>query len=119
MLDEPTTGLDSETSLVMMEYLLKVVRFSGICCIVTIHQPSAQLFAQLDDLLLLTHGKTAYFGPIHRAAEYFHSRGFSVPATTNPADYYLDLINAKPAEIAALRNKDSTRAVVSATFDIT
>jgi len=54
----------------------------------TLHQPSAEAFALIDDLMLLNAGKTIYFGKARKAVRYFRSLGF-YPATkrTNPADF--------------------------------
>lgn len=65
----------------------------------TIHQPSTQLFEHLDDLLLLTSGKTAYFGSTANASTYFESLGLDVPDNINPADFYLDCISEKPQDV--------------------
>lgn len=61
-LDEPTSGLDSQTSWTICQ-LLKRLAHSGQAILCTIHQPSAILFQQFDNLLLLAKGgKTVYFG---------------------------------------------------------
>ncbi|KAK5447982.1 hypothetical protein LTS15_009481 [Exophiala xenobiotica] len=63
-LDEPTSGLDGQSAFNTLRFLKKLTAASqAVLC--TIHQPSAQLFAQFDTLLLLTRGgKTVYFGNI-------------------------------------------------------
>lgn len=102
-LDEPTTGLDSEAALQVVTYLRRVARCTGVVCLVTLHQPSAEIFHMIDDLLLLTRGKTAYFGLASHAAEYMASVGFIVPSTINLADYLLDLVNVqKPEQLKEL-----------------
>ena len=79
----------------MIEYLIKVTRSTGVVTVLTIHQPSAAIFDQLDDLLLLSRGKMAYMGAAAEANAYFTAQGFPVPPQTNPSDFYLDLMNAK------------------------
>ena len=106
LLDEPTTGLDSATSAVIVDHILRVTRRTNVVCLLTIHQPSAQLFASLDDLLLLSRGKMAFFGPVTAVRGHFSSLGFEPAAGSNPADFYLDLMNARPDELAALHNGD-------------
>lgn len=100
-LDEPTTGLDSESAFVVCQYLLRVTRATGVVCVLTIHQPSAAIFALCDDLLLLSKGRMAYLGRAADAEGYFASQGFHLPADTNPADFVLDLMNAKDAQAIA------------------
>ncbi|OQD89391.1 hypothetical protein PENANT_c002G07605 [Penicillium antarcticum] len=63
-LDEPTSGLDSQTSWAICQLLKRLAR-SGQAILCTIHQPSAVLFQQFDNLLLLAKGgQTVYFGEI-------------------------------------------------------
>jgi ATP-binding cassette subfamily G (WHITE) protein 2 (SNQ2) len=66
--------------------------------LVTIHQPSASLFYEFDNLLLLAKGgKTVYNGPIgHEAAQvkaYFASRGAPCPEAANPAEHMIDVVS--------------------------
>ncbi len=56
-LDEPTSGLDSRAAAVVMRVIRNIAN-SGRTVICTIHQPSAALFFQFDDLLLLQRGGT-------------------------------------------------------------
>ena len=107
LLDEPTTGLDSATSMMIIEYVTRITRHSGIICMMTIHQPSAQLFQSLDDLLLLSQGRMAYYGAVSEAADYFHYLGFDPTPGSNPADLYLDLMNAKPQQVRELRRRSA------------
>lgn len=54
-LDEPTSGLDGQSSYMILQFLRKLAaRGQAVLC--TIHQPSAALFAEFDQLLLLTKG---------------------------------------------------------------
>jgi ABC-type multidrug transport system ATPase subunit len=58
-LDEPTTGLDSETALNCMLLLKKMSR-EGRTIISTIHQPSSQIYSSFDQLLLLVQGNLIF-----------------------------------------------------------
>lgn len=51
-LDEPTSGLDGQAAFNIVRFLRKLADV-GQAVLVTIHQPSASLFAQFDTLLLL------------------------------------------------------------------
>lgn len=62
-----------------------------LCSMLIVHhaEPSAQLFAQFDTLLLLAKGgKTVYFGDIGDEAatirEYFGRNGAPCPPSANP-----------------------------------
>lgn len=94
-LDEPTSGLDGQAAFNTVRFLRKLAD-AGQAVLVTIHQPSASLFAQFDTLLLLTKGgKTVYFGEIGEDAKtiksYFGRYEAPCPETTNPAEHMIDV----------------------------
>lgn len=63
-LDEPTTGLDSRSAVGMMQVLRKVAS-TGRTIVCSIHQPSKQVSAGFDNLLLLDPtGRQVYMGPV-------------------------------------------------------
>jgi ABC-type multidrug transport system ATPase subunit len=97
-LDEPTSGLDGQAAYNTVRFLRKLAE-AGQAILVTIHQPSAQLFAQFDKLLLLAAGgKTVYFGDIgpnaNTVKEYFGRYGAPCPPEANPAEYIIDAVSA-------------------------
>ena len=60
--DEPTSGLDA----FMAQNVITVLRemaAKGKTVVVTIHQPSSEVFAMFDRLLLMSEGRLAYLGP--------------------------------------------------------
>ncbi|KAF1961950.1 AtrD, ABC-transporter [Byssothecium circinans] len=102
-LDEPTSGLDSQTAWSICTLLRKLAN-SGQSILVTIHQPSSQLFQIFDRLLLLDKsGSTLYFGDIgHESSiliEYFERNG-AVQCETgqNPAEWILDITGCSDVE---------------------
>jgi ABC-type multidrug transport system ATPase subunit/ABC-type multidrug transport system permease subunit len=97
-LDEPTSGLDSAASLKVISYLKKLVKREHFIVIASIHQPSTTTFELFDKLLLLSGGKTCYFGPTTEIKTYFDSIGFLMPAQMNPAEFAIDLTNIDFAE---------------------
>ncbi|OQR85491.1 ATP-binding Cassette (ABC) Superfamily [Achlya hypogyna] len=95
-IDEPTSGLDSTMAeSVVLE--LQRLAARGHTVIATIHQPSSQIFALFDRLLLLTGGETVYFGPAAEAVEYFSARGLVCPGYVNPADFFMKEIQPSAA----------------------
>eukprot|EP00698_Gefionella_okellyi_P019108 TRINITY_DN580_c0_g1_i2.p1 TRINITY_DN580_c0_g1~~TRINITY_DN580_c0_g1_i2.p1 ORF type:complete len:728 (-),score=164.74 TRINITY_DN580_c0_g1_i2:2032-4215(-) len=93
-LDEPTSGLDAATSLSVMETLRALAR-AGRTIVCTIHQPRADIYSKFDKLMLLAQGSVVYFGNSSDAIQYFASLRpvpFPCPVTSNPADFFLDLI---------------------------
>ncbi|KAJ5151295.1 ABC multidrug transporter atrF [Penicillium canariense] len=96
-LDEPTSGLDGQSAYNTVRFLRKLADV-GQAVLVTIHQPSAQLFAEFDTLLLLARGgKTVYFGDIgdngQTVKDYFNRYGAPCPNTTNPAEHMIDVVS--------------------------
>lgn len=96
-LDEPTSGLDGQAAYNTVRFLRKLAEV-GQAVLVTIHQPSAQLFAQFDTLLLLSKGgKTVYFGDIGKNAatvkNYFAIRGAPCPEEANPAEHMIEVVS--------------------------
>ena len=75
MLDEPTSGLDSTAAHEVIQ-LLKNVATEGRVVIMSLHQPSTQVFALFDQVLLLARGKQIYQGPPGTSAlKFFASLG--------------------------------------------
>lgn len=97
-LDEPTSGLDGQSAFHTVRFLRKLAAV-GQAVLVTIHQPSAQLFAQFDRLLLLAKGgKMVYFGDIGEQANtirgYFERYGAPCAANANPAEHMIDVVSS-------------------------
>ena len=61
--------------------------------IASIHQPSTSTFQLFDKLLLLSGGKSHYFGTVEDVEPQFESMGYPVPLHTNPAEFLLELMN--------------------------
>ncbi|KAJ5896564.1 uncharacterized protein N7473_005963 [Penicillium subrubescens] len=91
-LDEPTSGLDSALSLEVCSCIKSSGRRNNLVMIASTHQPSSTTFQQFDKLCLLSGGKTCYFGSVAEAAAYFGRIGHPIPAETNSAEFFLDLI---------------------------
>ncbi|KUJ09554.1 putative ABC transporter [Mollisia scopiformis] len=100
-LDEPSSGLDSQTSWAVLDLLEKLTSH-GQAILCTIHQPSAALFERFDRLLLLApEGKPVYFGDIgddsRTVIDYFERNGAKpCPPDANPAEWMLEVIGCTP-----------------------
>uniref|UniRef100_A0A671MKM6 ABC transporter domain-containing protein n=1 Tax=Sinocyclocheilus anshuiensis TaxID=1608454 RepID=A0A671MKM6_9TELE len=93
-LDEPTTGLDSNTANSIIALLHRLSR-GGRTIIFSIHQPRYSIFRLFDHLTLLHKRETIYAGPAGKAMDYFQSLGYICEAFNNPADFFLDITNGE------------------------
>ena len=66
-LDEPTSGLDSAASYYVMKQIVKLTQKYGMTVVASMHQPSSEVFKLLNNLCLLSLGRTIYFGPSYAA----------------------------------------------------
>eukprot|EP01017_Pseudomicrothorax_dubius_P039503 TRINITY_DN606_c0_g1_i4.p1 TRINITY_DN606_c0_g1~~TRINITY_DN606_c0_g1_i4.p1 ORF type:complete len:696 (+),score=61.84 TRINITY_DN606_c0_g1_i4:124-2088(+) len=99
-LDEPTTGLDSENSIHLLEILKKMAQM-GKTIVSTLHQPSSDMYKLFDRLTLLVRGQILYQGDAYRAIDYFSGKGFTCPKLANPADYFLKLVDEDYIQLEA------------------
>ena len=103
-LDEPTTGLDANTAVsvvqLLKQYVVNACTCTSMCImfglsmaiifyyfrlsqvnnrivIMSIHQPRYSIFKLFDSLTLLSVGNMVYHGNAHRALEYFDRIGES------------------------------------------
>ncbi|KOO23546.1 ABC2 type transporter superfamily protein [Chrysochromulina tobinii] len=90
--DEPTSGLDAKMAADVVGILRALSQQQRRTVVATIHQPSFQLFARFDWLLLLSKGRVAYSGAALNAAAHFGALGFPTPPHENPADYMMRLL---------------------------
>uniref|UniRef100_A0A8C6L5T2 ATP-binding cassette sub-family G member 2-like n=1 Tax=Nothobranchius furzeri TaxID=105023 RepID=A0A8C6L5T2_NOTFU len=91
-LDEPTTGLDSNTANCIIGLLHKLSR-RGKTVIFSIHQPRYSIFKLFDHLTLMHKGEIVYAGAADHALEYFTDLGYQIEAFNNPADFFMDITN--------------------------
>ena len=89
--DEPTSGLDSYMAQNVVEVLRSagkqsrrinlIQRFFSLFCralaghgktiVCTIHQPSSQVYALFDRVLMMAEGRLAFLGEVERAKGFF------------------------------------------------
>uniref|UniRef100_A0A7S2LEQ2 ABC transporter domain-containing protein n=1 Tax=Leptocylindrus danicus TaxID=163516 RepID=A0A7S2LEQ2_9STRA len=87
-LDEPTSGLDSFSAVQLVNLLHKVSN-AGASVLMTIHQPSSEVFASLDYLLLLNKGRVMYNGRVEGVPASFGELGYPCPPNYNPSDHMM------------------------------
>uniref|UniRef100_A0A0N8DYE2 Protein white n=1 Tax=Daphnia magna TaxID=35525 RepID=A0A0N8DYE2_9CRUS len=102
--DEPTSGLDSYMAQNIVQ-VLKNIASTGKTVVCTIHQPSSEVFALFDRILLMAEGRTAFLGPASDALSFFSSQGLPCPPNYNPADYYIHTLATVPGQEIESRKK--------------
>lgn len=70
--DEPTSGLDSFMALSVVQ-VLKNLAERGKTVLLTIHQPSSEIFQMFDKILLMAQGRVSFLGTPSEAADFFSS----------------------------------------------
>lgn len=94
ILDEPTSGLDAASAENIMLEIVRVAKAEKLIIMCSIHQPSSKVYNGFDQLMILSRGREAFSGDLKAAPGYFESIGCPVPSKMNPAEHYLDLVNA-------------------------
>ncbi|CAK5123341.1 unnamed protein product [Aphanomyces euteiches] len=99
-LDEPTSGLDARSAKLVMSGIRKIAS-TGRTVVCTIHQPSTEVFAMFDSLLLLKRGgQTVFFGDLGPKASNLINYFTRIPESpalikgANPATWMLECIGA-------------------------
>ncbi|XP_017775627.1 PREDICTED: ATP-binding cassette sub-family G member 4-like isoform X2 [Nicrophorus vespilloides] len=106
-LDEPTTGLDSSSSLQCVTMLKSLAR-GGRTIVCTIHQPSATIFEMFDHVYILAEGYCIYQGKSMNTVSYLSRVGLHCPQYHNPADYLLEVANGEYGNFTEKLAKFST-----------
>jgi ATP-binding cassette, subfamily G (WHITE), eye pigment precursor transporter len=72
---------------------MKRLAQAGRTVVASIHQPRSAIYAILDDLILISEGRTVYIGPASKAVAHFSAHGFVCPPQYNQSDFFLDTIS--------------------------
>ncbi|CAN0437423.1 unnamed protein product, partial [Ectocarpus sp. 12 AP-2014] len=102
-LDEPTSGLDAASASEIMDLLRRLASDTGMIIISSVHQPSSRVFKSFDQVILLTMGQTAYFGPAVDSLDHFARLGHEPKGLVNPADYLLEITNSDFSDTNAVQ----------------
>mmetsp|Transcript_4643 Transcript_4643/g.13342 ORF Transcript_4643/g.13342 Transcript_4643/m.13342 type:complete len:1521 (-) Transcript_4643:659-5221(-) len=96
-LDEPTSGLDARAAVIVMHAIRNIAN-AGRCILVTIHQPSIEIFEAFDAMVLLqAGGRMTYFGRLGEQSSELIRYLEAVPGVTpfkpghNPATWMLEV----------------------------
>ncbi len=104
LLDEPTSGLSSEDALLVMEGLRELA-LEGRTILLTIHQPSREVFRLMDNLVVVSRdvetrnpARVVYYGPAYPEAIRFFNPDLSLPAEPSPEGVLRGLAKKSTAE---------------------
>ena len=101
-MDEPTTGLDSQTAGIVVDILARLAQ-QGKTVVLSIHQPKFSIFKRFHSLILLHEGRVAYAGPASRGQAYFETLGFVREDSNNPADWFVELLTPTHPPISSTK----------------
>ena len=91
---------------------LKNIASKGKTVVCTIHQPSSEVFALFDRILLMAEGRTAFLGPVGDALSFFSAQGLPCPPNYNPADFYIHTLATIPGQ--EVESKKKSREICDA-----
>ncbi len=93
LLDEPTSGLDTSSAIFVIDSIRSLVQAShgNLGVMLTVHQPSLEILRLIDHFLLLSKGRSVFFGTLKQAGGHFRELGFPAPINGTPTDYYLQV----------------------------
>ena len=110
--DEPTSGLDSSLAYNVTKKLKSLAQ-TGRTIIITIHQPSSDVFELFDRILLLKGGDVFFHGTRGFAQQEFQRLGAPCPEHYNPADHYLKVLSNDGTEKYLEAAKDVEKTVIT------
>lgn len=104
LLDEPTSGLSSEDALLVMEGLRELA-LEGRTILLTIHQPSREVFRLMDNLVVVSRdvqtrnpARVVYYGPAYPEAIRFFNPDTVLPPEPSPEGVLRGLAQRSTAE---------------------
>ncbi|KAK2141374.1 hypothetical protein LSH36_1112g00075 [Paralvinella palmiformis] len=95
--DEPTSGLDSSAACSVVEALRNMTN-NGHTVLTTIHQPSSEVFAMLDEILIMANGRVAFMGSRNDALKFFCGLNYQCPQNYNTSDFFINTLAIIPGQ---------------------
>ncbi|KAF1329408.1 Atp-binding protein, partial [Globisporangium splendens] len=90
-MDEISTGLDSAATFDIITTQRSIAKKFRKTIVIALLQPSPEVFALFDDVMILNEGHVMYHGPREQIVGYFRDLGFVCPPRRDVADFLLDL----------------------------
>ncbi|KMT06318.1 hypothetical protein BVRB_7g160010 [Beta vulgaris subsp. vulgaris] len=95
MMDEISTGLDSATTFHICKYISELVHTMDMTTIISLLQPTPQVYELFDDIILLSEGEIVYQGPRDYVLDFFEFVGFKCPKRKEVANFLQEVTSKK------------------------
>jgi ABC-type multidrug transport system ATPase subunit len=92
-MDEPTTGLDSNTAFEVMKLISDIKIQDQITIISILHQPSNEILDLFDKVIILSDGMIVYDGSPQMINKRVRNIGLEMPKYSNGVEYLLKAID--------------------------
>jgi ABC-type multidrug transport system ATPase subunit len=93
MADEPTSGLDAAAAQNVIN-VLRTLADDGLSVITTLHQPRVTIMNKFDLLMIISGGKSIYYGSIADYIPYIENHlNIKIPEHESPYEILLDALN--------------------------
>ena len=92
-LDEPTTGLDSNTAYEIIKVMSDIKNSDNMTVISVLHQPSNDILNLFDKIIILCDGMIIYDGLPKQIENRLLKLNFKIPKFSNPVEYMLQAID--------------------------
>ncbi|GMF24636.1 unnamed protein product [Phytophthora fragariaefolia] len=91
MMDEISTGLDSAATFDIISLQRSIAKKFHKTLVISLLQPSPEVFALFDNVVLINEGRILYNGPREEVLGYFECLGFKQLSSRGIADFLLDI----------------------------
>lgn len=86
-MDDVSNGLDSATTFDIIRSLSETCHTLGTTYVISLLQPSPEVYNLFDEILLLCEGQIVYQGPREEILPYFEELGYYCPEHVDEADF--------------------------------
>uniref|UniRef100_A0ACD5VUJ5 Uncharacterized protein n=1 Tax=Avena sativa TaxID=4498 RepID=A0ACD5VUJ5_AVESA len=92
-MDEISNGLDSSTTFQIISCFRQLTNISEYTMVVSLLQPTPEVFDLFDDLILMEKGRIIYHGPQNEALSFFEECGFKCPERKGVAEFLQEILS--------------------------